>query len=319
MPSPATAPPSVIVFSCGTTSGISPCGEGRVDEPLVGHHALHVGGPGVRVDREHVVERAHVQPPGGRAAGREPEQVGGPLVQPHDARPRQRRRRTSGPRPPGRAPHTDPALTRSPRTKPYLSVRDGASPPNGRRKSHRLRGRRRRYHCACRGVQTRRAPSRRRLARRRASGPGQQPGHIDAIRRIAGEGGNSLGAAAHAARRRRARCPAGRGSARPRAGPGRARARARRPGRPSSSPRAPRARRTPAPGPAALGVRQRLGRGQRLLRHRVDAGRAPGQRPAQRVARARVAGPAGGVAVAVHGSTLRAFAHSRTPVPGSGG
>ena len=26
MPSPATAPPSVIVFSCGTTSGISPCG-----------------------------------------------------------------------------------------------------------------------------------------------------------------------------------------------------------------------------------------------------------------------------------------------------
>jgi hypothetical protein len=26
MPTPATAPPSVIVFSCGTTAGMTPCG-----------------------------------------------------------------------------------------------------------------------------------------------------------------------------------------------------------------------------------------------------------------------------------------------------
>jgi hypothetical protein len=56
--------------------------ESRVDEPLVGHHALHVGGTGLGVDREHLIEPARVQsePAPGRA---ETEEVRRPLGQPH--------------------------------------------------------------------------------------------------------------------------------------------------------------------------------------------------------------------------------------------
>ena len=72
MPSPVTAPPRVMVFSCGTTSGIRPCGKVAATRCLVGAHALHVGGAGDRVDRDHPVQTGHVQarrPARGRAAG----------------------------------------------------------------------------------------------------------------------------------------------------------------------------------------------------------------------------------------------------------
>ena len=44
MPSPVTAPPRVIVRSCGTTSGISPWARVASTRSLVGAHALDVGG-----------------------------------------------------------------------------------------------------------------------------------------------------------------------------------------------------------------------------------------------------------------------------------
>ena len=50
MPRPVTAPPSVIVLSCGTTSGIRPCTQGGVGQVLVGCHAADDRRPGGRVD-----------------------------------------------------------------------------------------------------------------------------------------------------------------------------------------------------------------------------------------------------------------------------
>ena len=40
MPTPATAPPSVMVFSCGTTAGMTPCARQRAVEVLVRDHAF---------------------------------------------------------------------------------------------------------------------------------------------------------------------------------------------------------------------------------------------------------------------------------------
>ena len=61
MPRPVTAPPSVIVLSCGTTSGIRPYGSVGVDQVLVGGHAEDVGGARVDVDRHHAVEAGDVE------------------------------------------------------------------------------------------------------------------------------------------------------------------------------------------------------------------------------------------------------------------
>ena len=49
--------------SCGTTSGIRPCGERRLDEVLVGAHALHLGdGPASgRRSAMHAVEAGDVE------------------------------------------------------------------------------------------------------------------------------------------------------------------------------------------------------------------------------------------------------------------
>ena len=66
----------------GTTSGISPCAQRRGDEVLVGAHALHVGGAGDRVHRQHAVEAGDVQT-GHAERGPRPEQVRGALGQPH--------------------------------------------------------------------------------------------------------------------------------------------------------------------------------------------------------------------------------------------
>ena len=56
--------------------------QGRLDEVLVGAHALHVSGAGLRVDRDHLVEQGDVEP--GRVGARAgPEEVGGLLGQPH--------------------------------------------------------------------------------------------------------------------------------------------------------------------------------------------------------------------------------------------
>ena len=54
----------------------------RVDEVLVGAHALHLGGLALRVDLDDAVEAADVEP-GGAAPGPGAEQVGGLLGQPH--------------------------------------------------------------------------------------------------------------------------------------------------------------------------------------------------------------------------------------------
>ena len=54
MPNPATAPPSVMVFNCGTTSGDRPYGQSGGHQIFVGAHAGHVGGACVRVNRNDV-------------------------------------------------------------------------------------------------------------------------------------------------------------------------------------------------------------------------------------------------------------------------
>ena len=86
MPSPATAPPRVIVLSCGTTSGIRPCGERGVDQVLVRGHACDVRGARDRVDGDHARQAGGVQSGRGRP---EPEQVRAGLAQ---ADPRVRRK-----------------------------------------------------------------------------------------------------------------------------------------------------------------------------------------------------------------------------------
>src|SRR5680860_283887 len=53
-----------------------------VDQALVGAHALHVGRPTVRIDREHALESADVEP-GRTSPLAMPEQVGGSLREPH--------------------------------------------------------------------------------------------------------------------------------------------------------------------------------------------------------------------------------------------
>ena len=57
-------------------------GQGRVDEVLVGAHALHVGGAGLDVDRDDAVEAGDVEA-GCVRAGARAEEVGGLLGQPH--------------------------------------------------------------------------------------------------------------------------------------------------------------------------------------------------------------------------------------------
>ena len=42
MPTPATAPPSVMVFSCGTTAGITPCSRQASRQRLVRDHAFGI-------------------------------------------------------------------------------------------------------------------------------------------------------------------------------------------------------------------------------------------------------------------------------------
>ena len=61
MPRPVTAPPRVIVLSCGTTYGIKPTRQGLGDQVLVGAHALHVGGQRIDVDLDDAVEPADVE------------------------------------------------------------------------------------------------------------------------------------------------------------------------------------------------------------------------------------------------------------------
>ena len=80
MPSPATAPPSVMVLSCGTTSGIRPCG--RVASTRSSYVVMprDVRGAGDRVDGDHPGEPRGVQGGWGRA---EPEQVRAGLAQTH--------------------------------------------------------------------------------------------------------------------------------------------------------------------------------------------------------------------------------------------
>ena len=56
--------------------------QGRVDEVLVGAHALHVGGLRLVVDRDHAVETRDVEARCARGRAR-PEEVGGLLRQPH--------------------------------------------------------------------------------------------------------------------------------------------------------------------------------------------------------------------------------------------
>jgi hypothetical protein len=56
--------------------------EGGRDEVLVGAHAPHIGGPGLRVHQDDAVETADVEARGARAVAR-PEQVRGPLGQAH--------------------------------------------------------------------------------------------------------------------------------------------------------------------------------------------------------------------------------------------
>ena len=74
-----------------------PVRQRRVDEVLVGAHALHVGGPPRDVDRDHAVEARHVQP--GCAGGDpRPEQVGRLLGQPHRRARRDRGVRRTQPR-----------------------------------------------------------------------------------------------------------------------------------------------------------------------------------------------------------------------------
>src|SRR6185312_4716655 len=61
--------------------GHQPVRQRRVDQVLVRAHALHVGGPGGRVHREHPVEAAHVEARG-PGCGPGAEQVGGAFGQP---------------------------------------------------------------------------------------------------------------------------------------------------------------------------------------------------------------------------------------------
>ncbi len=56
MPTPATAPPSVIDFSCGTTAGIAPCASVASASADVGDHAFGLDDAGGGVDPDHVVE-----------------------------------------------------------------------------------------------------------------------------------------------------------------------------------------------------------------------------------------------------------------------
>ncbi len=81
MPSPVTAPPRVIVLSCGTTSGAQPVGERGGDQVLVRAHAGDVGGAGVGVDRDDARQPRGVQALGG-VLGPRPEQVRGGFGQP---------------------------------------------------------------------------------------------------------------------------------------------------------------------------------------------------------------------------------------------
>ena len=67
MPTPATAPPRVMVFSCGTTAGITPRARQARGQRLVGDHALGIDPARRRIDREHLAEIAHVQAPARRA------------------------------------------------------------------------------------------------------------------------------------------------------------------------------------------------------------------------------------------------------------
>jgi len=82
MPSPASAPPTVIGLQLRHDQWHQAVLEGRVDQPLERGHALHGGGPGHRVDLEHLVQRSDVQPGDPVSVGTEPEQVRGGFGEP---------------------------------------------------------------------------------------------------------------------------------------------------------------------------------------------------------------------------------------------
>ena len=70
MPTPAAAPPSVIVLSCGTTAGITPCGSVAATSASYGVMPSASTAACARVDLEHVVERAARRGAGARRAAR---------------------------------------------------------------------------------------------------------------------------------------------------------------------------------------------------------------------------------------------------------
>ena len=81
MPSPVTAPPSVIVLQLRHDQRHQPVGERGVDQVLVGGHPLHLGGARAGVDREHAVEGGDVEARPLRS-GPGTEQVRGALREP---------------------------------------------------------------------------------------------------------------------------------------------------------------------------------------------------------------------------------------------
>ncbi len=62
IPRPVTAPPSVIVLSCGTTIGVSPCGRVAATRSSYVHMPWTSAVRAGRIDRDHAGQPGDVQP-----------------------------------------------------------------------------------------------------------------------------------------------------------------------------------------------------------------------------------------------------------------